>query len=288
MNDLENCHKQATYKTSDKHGQKARSRIRRLPHNVKVSLLLGIIVCLPAALLSWLLDPRTQAIDTVGVEGRHKGMRVPLRHIKPEMVRGVITEWTARGFFNIDTEAIQNALRALPWVKDAAARRVWPGELQVSIREHVAVARWLVATELAAAEAGPENEQICMESSVRCPAIDEEGKLFYPPASDLSADLPLLEGPHGSHTAVLRRYQTASLILQGENLKVRHMKYNARRAWQAILNNGLKLLLGREESKRPLRRFIKVYRHISGNGRKIIYADLRYTNGIAVRYGRTE
>ena len=59
------------------------------------------------------------------------------------------------------------------------------------------------------------------------------------------------------------------------------MGCNARRAWYIILNNKIKLLLGRDEGEQRIQRFIQFHSRMKLDPPLLI--DLRYRSGIAVR-----
>ncbi|MGH8708192.1 MAG: cell division protein FtsQ/DivIB, partial [Burkholderiales bacterium] len=45
-------------------------------------------------------------------------------------------------FFGVDLAQVRAALEGLPWVRRVEVRRVWPDRLEVTLEEHVALARW--------------------------------------------------------------------------------------------------------------------------------------------------
>ena len=45
-------------------------------------------------------------------------------------------------FFAADLAAIRARLEKVPWVRHVDVRRVWPDRIEVSLEEHVALARW--------------------------------------------------------------------------------------------------------------------------------------------------
>ena len=67
--------------------------------------------------------------------------RAPDHVTRSEIERGVRS--AVRGnFFTLDLEAIRDAFTRLPWVRSAELRRRWPNRLDVSLEEHVPLARW--------------------------------------------------------------------------------------------------------------------------------------------------
>ena len=46
------------------------------------------------------------------------------------------------GFFQVDIAAVRESALSVPWVRDVSVRRVWPGELHVTVVEDRPIARW--------------------------------------------------------------------------------------------------------------------------------------------------
>ncbi len=195
----------------------------------------------------------------------------PLREVT---VRGALSH-TARGdiervgrtaaagnFFGVDLGAVRAAFERLPWVRRVDVRRVWPERLEVTLEEHVALARW---------EGGG--------------AVNTFGERF---AGEADAQLPLFTAPDGSEAEVTRRYRLFAERLAPLGLRIDRVLLSPRFAWQLGLTNGLQLVLGRDAADDPvearLARFAFAYPATVGRlaGRHE-YVDLRYTNGFALR-----
>ena len=81
-------------------------------------------------------------------------LRSPLFPVREILVTGELAHTTraqieaaTRGrvtgnFFAVDLADLRAGLEALPWVRHAEVRRVWPDRLEASLVEHVALARW--------------------------------------------------------------------------------------------------------------------------------------------------
>jgi cell division protein FtsQ len=208
--------------------------------------------------------------------------RSPLFALREVVVRGVlahssraeieraVAEPAARNFFAADLGAVRAALEALPWVRRAEVRRVWPDRVEVALHEHVALARWgdagLVNThgERFAARLDPERE----------------------------STLPQFVGPSGSEAEVARRYRRFAAVLAPLGDAPARVVLSPRFAWQLQLASGLDLELGRdgaEPVEARLARFVARYgetlgrlnrRSPGGDARQV---DLRYPNGFALR-----
>ena len=69
-------------------------------------------------------------------------------------------------------------------------------------------------------------------------------------------------------------------------LAVESLGVTDRGAWSAVLTGGLDLQLGRQEPLARVERFAAAYQSALGNDpRRLESVDLRYPNGMAVRWG---
>lgn len=188
--------------------------------------------------------------------------RPEIEEILPAVLRG--------NFFSLDVNRVQAVLESLPWVRRASVRRVWPRQLEISIEEHRALARW--------GESGSE-------------WVNSYGEVFAAPlAQEEAAVLPALSGPLGTAPEVLRRY--GELVGQFRPLSrtPRQVALSPRLAWRVRLDNGWWVDLGREQPKSPietrLARFVAASPALNVKwpaGPAVV--DLRYPNGFALRAG---
>lgn len=201
------------------------------------------------------IDPETMQIKSVQVEGMFE-------YVQPLEVKQVAASFSQQGFLGVDVGHVKLAIEALPWVKQASVRRIWPDTLYVSVEEQTAAARW--------GERG---------------LVSPDGELFFPQNVAEFLQLPVLMGP-GSHGAlVLTQYRRLRGLLDGHELAIAQLEQDERRAWVVTLSSGIKLLLGRKESEARLSRFIDIYPTVLMKwARTIDEVDLRYTNGFAVRW----
>jgi cell division protein FtsQ len=169
-------------------------------------------------------------------------------------------------FFTVDLRATERALNKLGWVKSASVRRRWPDALAIHIREHKAIARW-------------GNNAL----------LSQSGRLFRPGDGRAPEDLPILHGPKGRERSLLARYREISATLKPANLSVRALVEDERRAWHLLLGNGIPVAIGRGDPEDRVTRFAHVYPQVlRGRARYIDRIDLRYTNGLAVAWKRSD
>jgi len=165
-------------------------------------------------------------------------------------------------FFAVDLGAVRAALEALPWARRVQVRRVWPDRLEVTIEEHMALARW-----------GDDA------------LVNTYGERF---AATIDAALPQFAGPAGTEGEVTRRYRHYAELLAPLGSPLEQVILTPRFAWQLRLASGLTIVLGREMAAYPvdarLTRFVAVYAQTPGSiAQRHDYVDLRYPNGFALR-----
>jgi len=204
-----------------------------------------------------LFDPARFPLRTLEVEGA-------LRVLEPAGIRAVLAPlWQGQGFFTVDVQAIREAAEGMAWVREAQVRRVWPDRLVVSVREQVPVARW------------GRNE-----------LLNSAGERFPVAGRPVPAGLPRLAGPPGTEARVLATWRDWSARLAAVGLKARQLALDARHAWHLVLADGMRLEPGRKEAEARLARFLAAWPKVAkaAGGRRARYADLRYSNGFAVRW----
>jgi cell division protein FtsQ len=219
-----------------------------------LSGLAALAACFGA--LHWLLLPERFPVTQVQVLGKlDKTTRAELEAALPRAARN-----GAVNFFVADLAEVRASVERLPWVRRVNVRRVWPGRLEVSVEEHVALARW-----------GDDR------------LVNTYGEAFSGKSKEV---LPVFIGPGGSAAEVTRRYRRFSEIIAPLGTGIERVVLTPRHAWQLRLANGLHVMLGRDAdaAEERLKKFIEAYpATVARVGRKYEYVDLRYPNGFALR-----
>jgi len=221
-----------------------------------IALLLGGI----GVFFLWMLNPNTLPIKVVNINGT-----IRTAH---ENVKTVIADQVRDNFFTVNLQAIRQAVKTLTWVKDVQVQRIWPNTLSLTIQEHIVVARW--------------NNQ---------KAVDETGRLLDVPVKTLSSTLPIFISTKNAVKKVLTRYNILNPQIESLGLHIQQVVYNAQQTWTIVLDNGMRLLLGRDKNSQGLQHFITIYKqlHISPSLQAILkkktiaHFDLRYTDGMVLR-----
>jgi cell division protein FtsQ len=214
---------------------------------VWIALSLGSI----AAFTAWLLDPQTLPILELQVAGNQQTTLAQLQR--------TITPFATGSFFQVDAARVRQQVLTLPWVKTAAVKKVWSHTLRITLVEYQAVARWDADT-----------------------FVDDTAKLFVLPKAEQQnvQNLPNFTGKEDNVNDILVNYLHWQSVLQSVALDIREIGCNARQAWYIILNNKIKLLLGRDEGDVRIQRFAHFYPRSKLVPPALV--DLRYRSGIAV------
>lgn len=197
--------------------------------------------------------------------------RGSLRHVNLSSIRAsaqIFNNRQLRGnFFNVNLEQVRLAFEAVPWVRRANVRRVWPNGLLVELEEHRALATW------------PDGR-----------LVNTQGELFVANQAEAEDDTDLREfiGPYGSEKQVTQRYYALTQWLQPLHHAPQKLTLTEREAWQVELDNGTTLALGRATTpdllQERVQRFVAMMPQVQSTlAQKISYADLRYPNGFAIR-----
>jgi cell division protein FtsQ len=235
-------------------------------------VLFGLI----AAFRSGQLTPSVVHIDSVEVFGQ-------LHWVNRQKLNQAVKPYLDSNFFSADLNAIKQAVEALPWVASASVRRSWPNQLQITIGEQKAVARWKGRY-----------------------LMNDKGQLFQPGhiPDELSKTLVRMEGPENSYPYLFDCYQDLLPLFPSAksgaakksstgNPTITEVYLNERRALGIQLSNGIKLRFGRVNTGLDLyniaARFLSAYEdNLKDQADKISVVDLRYTNGFAVQWKKTD
>ena len=211
---------------------------------------LSVVVMLYAALYVVVHLP-IFPLREVKVEGQ-------LSHVNREQVKLIVARHLKGNFFTLDLIKARDAFEKLPWARSVSVRRRWPDKLEVVIEEHQALARWGTIA-----------------------LVNTHGELFHAASG---SELPMFYGPGDGVIEVASQFTEFSKTLMNADLEIASLALTPRRAWQITTTGGMVVELGRVEMQRRLVKFVSVYRNtIAALNMKVMYADLRYPNGFAVR-----
>jgi len=196
---------------------------------------------------------------------RHIEIITKEAHLKPARLQKVALKNLRGGFFSLKVGALKQGLLAFPWVAKISLRRHWPDTLTVIVTEKKPVARW--------GEKG---------------LMDDQGQVFFPSVETIPKDLPILKGPIGENKKILINYQKirdASALL---GLSIRSLEVSPRLSYRVVLSNGLVIIVGRQNIVQRFNRIVQLYPRLIGQkNAQVSYVDLRYPNGVAIKWKKT-
>ncbi|MDB5924300.1 MAG: ftsQ [Betaproteobacteria bacterium] len=215
----------------------------------------NVLLALTALLLAygsvwWIVRLPMFALREVHITGE-------AHHVTRDQVQAIVNNELKGTFFTLNLPQLRRAFEKLPWVREVNLRRRWPARLEVSVSEHVPLARW-------------GNQAL----------VNTHGEVFQ---AAFDGKLPTFAGPAGTAKEIAIQYEffRRNLSTLGTPVLV---QLTPRRAWQVRLEGGPTLELGREDIEGRLGRYIQVHeRTVVALKRRIDYVDLRYANGFAVR-----
>lgn len=185
-----------------------------------------------------------------------------VQHLNHDEVQSLVLPFVSKGFFWVDVDRIKERILQLPWVAQVVVSRVWPNQVIITVNEKIPFALWNDAS-----------------------LLSEAGELFSPAVSSYPNGLPLFSGPQGEQIRMTKYYARISDLLSPLHFKIARLELTPSMAWSVTLDNGVKLNVGHKDVLTRISHFVKVYPKIVGDRvADVEYIDLRYSNGMAVRW----
>jgi len=183
------------------------------------------------------------------------------QHVSREEILAVAGVTGHTSLLFLDVETVRERLKTNPWIADASVLKLYPGELQIGIKERAAFALW--------------------QRGGRASVIAHDGTVLEAFVAPRLLQLPLVVGV-GAETrakkflALLDRYpeirdQVRASVLVGE------------RRWNLRLKNGLDVRLPEVDVAAALDRLIALERDAKLISRDLLAIDLRLPDRVTVR-----
>ncbi|MDE2309181.1 MAG: cell division protein FtsQ/DivIB [Xanthomonadaceae bacterium] len=190
-------------------------------------------------------------------------VQAEFKHVSAAQIRAAVMPRLGKGFFALDLVAVQQAVAALPWVRSVEASKRWPDTLLLRVHELHPFARW-------------NDRQL----------ISRQGVVFDVPGGYSDGTLPHLQGPDARLAEVVGFYAQVRKAFAATHLQITGVVLTERGSWSVATAGGAQIVIGdRAQASQRLQRFLAVYPQLmAGHDDAFSYADLRYTNGFAVRW----
>jgi cell division protein FtsQ len=226
-------------------------------------------------LAAWLIALSLIALPVVGVlEGwfataswpvRELAVHATFRHVNAAQVRAAVQPSLGAGFFAIDLARVRDAVAKLPWVGQVEVSKRWPDALDITVTEIQPVALWGAGA-----------------------LLGRDGRIFKVPDPGVVNGLPQFNAPDDRAADVMAFYRTATTDFAPYGLRVGEVDLSARGSWNLVLSNGARVVVGDGQRGQPSQRLARFAAALPvlmrGRSDGFVYADLRYSNGFAVRW----
>lgn len=228
-----------------------------------VATLLGLVfgLLLLTAIISWLSRQPLFKISAIAVHG-------DVTRNNAVTLRANVTPRLTGNFFTVNLAHTRAVFESVPWVRRASVQRQFPDRLRVVLQEHQAVAFW-----------GPEGDTRLVNSF---------GEVFEANQAEVeTANLPQLNGPSGQTPLVLDAYRLISEQFDKLDMRIELLELTSQGSWRASFENGAAVEMGHgslHEIESRTQRFVATLTQVSSRfGRDLVSADLRYSNGYALK-----
>jgi cell division protein FtsQ len=218
----------------------------------------GVMVVVLGAGIYWASEPVAKIferpIKSVVVEGE-------FQLISKQRATELIGNEIDGDFLQLDLMELKEALLSDPWVEKVTLNRRWPDTLVVKIIEQKPIARWGDGF------------------------LNQRGEIIRVEEAGPLSGLPWLQGSEADAIEILQQYQDLSQILRSRGLDVLELKCDSKKSWRLTVKNHVEIAIGRDQVMEKIRRFVTVYdAHLSSVWSDVKAIDVRYTNGVAVRW----
>jgi len=192
-------------------------------------------------------------IESITIDG-------PFQRVTALQIEAAVSAQLADGFLSADLGEMQKRIARLAWIDRASVSRRWPATIEIQVSEQVPAARW-----------GDDG------------LLNTRGELFVTDARHVPAELPILHGPADRSAEVARTYLELRDRLVPMGLDLRQVNMDARGAWMFLLQNGVKVRLGRRDVEDRLDLFLDVVANfVSSREADVSFVDMRYSNGFTI------
>lgn len=186
----------------------------------------------------------------------------PLRYGDMREVSEIIRNHHQRDLLHMDVTLLADEMQRLDWIAKASVYKRWPDAVEVKLEERVPVVRWGGRA-----------------------FLDASGEPFSIPDNDKLRELATIHGPDGYEKQVLQYWHDIAPWLGARQLQLQQLSLDQRLVWHAELENGLDVILGRDQLNDRLKKLAVVDDKVIKPYHRYIEAiDLRYHDGFSVRW----
>jgi cell division protein FtsQ len=219
------------------------------------------------SLFAWFFNEWESASQSLSFKNFHfpvtsVNITGPFVHISQKEVESELAALVETGFFKVELKKIRQSLDSFSWIDSVTIERQWPGTINIYLKERVAVAVW--------------RDNLLVTSA---------GFIFNPGKRWKNEEsLPYLSGENDQSLYVLEMYGKISTILSRVDLQLLSLELTSLGSWVMKVDKGFELYVDKKETLEKLKRWSDIYTQFSELGVKVARVDLRYENGVAIKW----
>lgn len=209
----------------------------------------------------------------------------PLRFVTENEIKDTILETNVanKGFFNINMRKVKKLLSKNPWLYDINLIRVWPDKLRITFNEDRPLAYL-------------NNQGIITQRDCKFLELNDSlNDALERNGYNRSRKLPILVGDKKKHQKLCDTLEKLKISVKPIDVSIKKLVISQRDSIYIELENGLIVLLGKQEIEKRVNRFVSSYfklmddylRSSKDKAMSSLYVDMRYHDGLAVG-NRTE
>ena len=180
---------------------------------LQLTMIMGLLMLLlVVAMMGGLIESDRWKIQHLSVAASYE-------RITPEQLRLTIAKTPERSFFRLDAEQVKENIESMAWVQSAHVVKQWPDTLNVTVKEHQAVAVW--------------NDKAL---------LNQLGDVFFVDKGEQSYVLPRLFGQDEVAAEVWSDFKRFNQLLQPVGHEIGQAHVNARGNWNLTPRHGLELV----------------------------------------------
>lgn len=206
-------------------------------------------------LRAWISTPTHLSIQKLEWQG-------DFQYLKQAELEALAQPYTQTNLYLLDTNGLELALEAHPWVRGASLRKVWPNQLVVEVETQFPIAFW-----------GDDK------------LLNQFGEIYAGTLPEKQGVFPIIYSPQTNGRVMGERYVQLTKMLAGLGLEIIELSDDERGSWRMKVRHGPEIIIGRKEQEKRVQRFKVGYlQGLKDRLGEIDQIDLRYTNGFAVEW----
>ena len=234
-------------------GQTATGTAASEKYGLPVMAVVAVLLLTLGAVIVWLLlDDKHLSFTEVKISGE-------LDYVQPHELVQIINRDVKGNFFTLNVGRLYEDLVSLEWVGQVWIHRVWPDMLNIQIVEQEPIA--------------------IVEGKG---LLNARGEIFTARVPKTLVGLPHFIVTERYYQQAISAYQTLSRELPKHDLAIKTFIFDERKSQTVVLNNDVRVVIGRINAQQRFSRFLEAFAHHMQNNGSIRRVDLRYTNGFAV------